>query len=148
MSLNKTDKRLSKPLLKPLLKQQGFGLPMALFVITVLAVIISSMSGLQNNAASSGALQVQAHRALFTAESGIEAALNLLIPPDGSIGQVCTTSPYFTYSFTSPGLNGCTATVNCTSINVNGENIYTLTSEGQCGSGVDLGTRTLEVRVK
>lgn len=144
MSLNRVAKQW--PSLR--LKQQGFGLPMALFVITVLAVIISSMSALQNNAASSGALQVQAHRALFTAESGIEASLNLLIPPDGSLGRACATVPYYEYTFTETGLNGCTATVTCTSINVNGENIYTLTSEGTCGSGVDLGTRTLEVRAK
>lgn len=129
-------------------KQQGFGLPMALFVITVLAVIISSMASIQNNAASSSSLQIQAHRALFSAESGIEAALNLLIPPDGSAGQACATAPYFSYAFTVPGLRGCNATVTCSEIIVNSENIYTLRSVGQCGSGLDSSSRTLEVRAK
>lgn len=132
------------------LKQQGFGLPMALFVITVLAVIISSMASLQNNAASSGALQVQAHRALFSADSGIEASLNILIPPDGSLGQACATSPFYSQTFASTviGLQGCSVAVTCSVITVAADDYYTLTSTGSCGSGVDLSTRTLEVRVK
>jgi MSHA biogenesis protein MshP len=130
--------------------QQGFGLPMALFVITVLAVIISSMASLQNNAASSSALQVQAHRALFSAESGIEASLNLLIPPDGSLGRACATDPFYTQTFAAVtlGLNGCEVTVRCSFINVASEDYFTLRSTGECGSYLDQSTRTLEVRVK
>jgi MSHA biogenesis protein MshP len=130
--------------------QQGFGLPMALFVITVLAVIISSMASLQNNAASSSALQVQAHRALFSAESGIEASLNLLIPPDGSLGRACSTSPFYDQTFPSipRGLQGCRVSVDCSVITVNSEDYFTLKSTGRCGAKLDLSTRTLEVRVK
>ncbi len=128
--------------------QQGFGLPMALFVITVLAVILATMASMQNNSASSSGLQTQSHRALFSAESGIEAALNLLIPPDGSAGRSCSTVPFYSYDFLVTGLNGCSATVSCSVISVSSVDYYTLVSTGQCGSGLDASQKTIEIRIK
>ena len=127
-------------------RQSGFGLPMAVFVITILAVIIAAMSSVQENSGASSALQVNAHRALFTAESGVQASLNLLIPPDGSPGQACTVSPFYTRTFTVSGLNNCSVSVSCSSVTVNGDNFYTLTSTGRCGSATDAAQRILEVR--
>ena len=128
--------------------QRGFGLPMALFVVTVLAIIIATMASMQGDAAASSSLQVQAHRAFYAAESGIEGALNLLLPPDGSPGQACTVSPFFNPTFTVTGLNGCSASVECSSVTVGGDDYYTLTSTGSCGSGLDAAQRVLEVRAR
>jgi len=96
----------------------------------------------------SGSLQVQGHRALFAAESGIEVSLNLLLPPDGSPGQACATDPYYSYTFTTAGLRNCTVTTTCSSVTVNSEDIFTLVSQGSCGSGFDAANRTLEVRAR
>jgi len=128
--------------------EQGFGLPMALFVITVLAVVIASMASMQNNSGQSGALQVQAHRAFYAAESGIEGALNVLLPPDGSPGRSCATAPFFETDFTVAGLRGCSTSVTCTQMTIGGEDLFTLRSQGFCGSGLDAAARTLEVRAK
>lgn len=128
--------------------QKGFGLPMALFVITVLAVIIAAMASMQGDSASSTGIQAQSHRALFSAESGIEAALNLLIPPDGSAGRSCATSPFYSYDFLVTGLNGCSASVSCSVITISSVDYYTLTSTGQCGSGLDASQKTVEIRIK
>lgn len=128
--------------------QSGFGLPMALFVITILGVVIATMFSVQEDSSASGALQVNAHRALFAAESGAEASLNLLLPPDGSPGRACSTSPFYSHSFTVSGLRYCSVTVSCSSITVNSDNYYSLTSTGQCGSNANAAQRVLEVRAQ
>jgi len=129
-------------------KQHGFGLPMALFVVTVLAIIIASMASLQSDSASGVSLQVQAHRAFYAAESGVEGALNRLLPPDGSPGLSCATAPFFSATFNVAGLNGCSTSVTCSSVTVSGNDYYTLISTGTCGSGVDAAQRILEVRAR
>jgi len=128
--------------------QRGFGLPMALFVITVLAVIVTAMGSMQQTSGQSSVLHIQGERAFYAAESGTEAALNVLMPPDGSPGRACATSPFFTVSFTASGLNGCSVVVSCTQMTVGGENLFTLISQGSCGAGMDQASRTLEVRAR
>ncbi|WP_320820375.1 hypothetical protein [Thalassolituus sp.] len=128
--------------------QGGFGLPMALFVVTVLALIIASMSQIQNDSSSSVSLQVNSHRAFYSAEAGIEIALNLLMPPDGSAGRSCATSPFYSQTYSVAGLNGCSVSVACDSMTVTGDNYYTLISTGSCGSGIDRAQRAIEVRAK
>ena len=59
-----------------LVSQAGFGLPMALFVITVLALIIASMSQIQNDSSSSVSLQVNSFKNAYnTQATGIQAIL-------------------------------------------------------------------------
>ena len=77
-----------------MIKQKGLGLPAAIFVITVLAVIITAMSSIQTRSGQSLSLQANSYRAFYAAESGAQLALNLLIPPDGSAGRQCDTSPF------------------------------------------------------
>lgn len=125
---------------------QGFGLPMALFVITVLALIIASMASMQNNNALGSALQVNGYRAFYASESGIEGALNVLLPPDGSPGRACTTVPFFEHSFSTSGLRDCDVSVSCSEITVGSDTLYTLTATGNCGQEYDAARRTLEVR--
>ena len=128
--------------------QSGFGLPVAVFVITVLAVIIAAMAGIQQNSSQSLSLQANSYRAFYAAESGAQLALNLLIPPDGSAGRSCSQSPYYTQSFAVTGLNSCSVSVACRSISDGGENYYIVSSTGQCGSGIDQAMRQVEVMVK
>jgi MSHA biogenesis protein MshP len=129
-------------------QQRGFGLPMALFVITVLAVIVTAMGSMQTTSGQSSVLHIQGERAFYAAESGTEAALNVLLPPDGSPGRACATSPFFSASFSASGLNDCSVSVSCAQMTVDGENLYTLTSQGSCGAGMDQASRTLEVRAR
>ena len=130
-------------------KQQGFGLPAAIFVVTILALIIAATSNIQRNSAEGMTLQIQSSRAFYSAESGIQVALNLLLPPDGSAGRSCATSPFFYQrNFTAAGLGNCSASVVCSSVTVNSETYYTLSSTGVCGTGIDRAQRQIEVRAK
>lgn len=131
-----------------MLKQAGFGLPAAIFIVTVLALIIATMANIQRNSSDGVSLQVQSSRAFYAAESGVEVALNLLLPPDGSAGRNCSTSPFYSQNYNVAGLRGCSVSVVCSSITVNSEDYFTLTSTGSCGSGIDAAQRQIEVRAK
>lgn len=137
--------RVSSP---QFIKQGGFGLPAAIFVITVLALVITTMARLQQSSADGSSLQLLSLRAFYAAESGIELALNVIIPPDGSAGRACATSPFYQQTFTVAGLNQCSAEVSCRELLIDGESQYVLLSRGQCGDGTLQAQRQIEVGVR
>jgi MSHA biogenesis protein MshP len=121
--------------------QRGAGLPVALFIITVLALLVLGMSQLQQSTSESVSLQIQSQRAFFAAESGAQIGVGrILADPDNP--QCFSES----IEFSEAGLVTCRAEITC-SVSTGGE-IFTLTSEGYCGSGLDEASRTVEVRVR
>jgi MSHA biogenesis protein MshP len=129
--------------------QKGLGLPAAIFVITVLALIAIALSGLEENNAVSLGVNVNSQRAFFAAESGAQIGLTKVFPPSGSATS-CTSSPAVVYSgtFNTKGLIGCSVSVSCVSDTAAGHNYFTFTSTGSCDSGLDAATREIEVRAK
>lgn len=129
-------------------KQSGAGLPVALFVITVLALLVAVMAQLQQGSAEAVSLQIQSQRALFAAESGAQVAVREAL--EGS-GCGAVSSPK---TFTAPGLSDCRAVLACASVSAEltgkspAEEIFTLTSTGQCGTGLDRAERVVEVKVR
>lgn len=130
------------------LKQRGAGLPVAIFIITVLALIVIGMAQLQESSGQAVSLQIQSQRAFLAADSGAQVGVAQVL--DGaSCGAL--TSPK---SFSTAGLNGCSAQVSCDSVqaDIEGnsalESVYTIVSAGQCGSGSDGARRVVEVRVR
>jgi MSHA biogenesis protein MshP len=129
-------------------QQIGAGLPIALFIITVLALIVASMAQQQESAGASVSQQILSQRAFYAAESGAQVAVNEALS-GGSCGSVSST-----VSFSSGGLSGCSADITCTSVqaDIDGspapETVFTLVSGGQCGSGPEAASRTIEVRVR
>lgn len=129
-------------------KQSGAGLPIALFVITVLSLLVLGMSQLLDSSAQSVGLQIQSQRAFFAAESGAQAGVALALD-----NANCAAVPS-SLSFSSAGLQACEAQLSCSSVqaDIDGnsapETVYTLVSEGRCGTGNDLASRTVEVRVR
>ena len=118
-----------------LARQRGVGLPVAIFVITVLAAFVVNMGYLVQDNASGRIEYVQALRALLAAESGGDFGLNVLFDPSDATtypSLSCSSTPV-TYSFDDdPGMKGCSASVTCSSANSSGETIYTITSVGSC----------------
>jgi MSHA biogenesis protein MshP len=132
-------------------RQRGAGLPVALFIITVLSLIVATMAQLQQGGAESVSLQIQSQRAFYAAESGAQVAVAQVLA--GDCGDVTN------QTFTLTGLSTCTATLSCAgpqTIDTNddgdfndiGEQVYTLTSTGSCGAGPDQAERVVEVRVR
>lgn len=128
-------------------QQSGAGLPIALFVITVLALLVLGMSQLQQGSGESLSLQIQSQRAFFAAESGAQVAVRDVLEAD-SCGAITTP-----LNFTAAALSGCSANLACESVSANiggsgGNTVYSITSTGQCGAGADQSTRVVEVRVR
>lgn len=126
--------------------QRGAGLPIALFIITVLALLVLGMSQLQESSGASISLQIQSQRAFHAAESGAQIAVRDVLE-----GSSCASmnSPV---NFGAGALINCSATLTCESVTAaiggGGNTVYSLTSTGQCGAGPDQSTRVIEVRVR
>ena len=129
-------------------KHRGAGLPVALFVITVLALVVVAMAQIQQGSGEAVSLQIQSQRALFAAESGAQVGVRQVLE-GGACGAL--TSPKV---FSTSGLSQCRAVMTCESISaeLNGsspeEVIFSLTSSGRCGNGADLAERIVEVKVR
>lgn len=129
-------------------RQTGLGLPAALFVIVVLALIAVAITELERTSAESFSFNVLSQRAFYAAESGAQVGLNRLFPPGGAASD-CTNAYFGTsQTYTQGGLNGCSVTVACRADTVGADTIFTLTATGQCGTGSDSAIRVIEVRAR
>ncbi|TGN38540.1 hypothetical protein [Marinobacter confluentis] len=128
----------------PLIPQKGAGLPVALFIITVLALIVFGMAQLQDSSSQSISLQIQSQRAFYAAESGAQVGVR-----NALVSGTCAAA---TIEFERPGLSSCSASLTCESVTANigggGNTVYSIESTGQCGDGADQAARVIEVRVR
>jgi MSHA biogenesis protein MshP len=129
------------------LKQSGLGLPIAIFLITVLAALALNLGLLVQDNAAARSEQITLVRTLLAAESGAGFGLNRLFDPTNApaySGLSCSSSTV-TYSLESDsGMSGCSAGVSCSSKTSGSETIYTITSIGSCDSL----SRTVKVDVR
>jgi MSHA biogenesis protein MshP len=123
-------------------KQTGAGLPVALFIITVLALLVVGMAQLQESSGRSISLQIQSQRAFFAAESGGQVGVKRVLA-DPSNPQCFADD---TLNFPTGGLSGCRADISCTDIT--GDGLFEVVSEGRCGSGQEEASRIVEVRLR
>ncbi|MDX1588761.1 MAG: hypothetical protein R3296_07460 [Oleiphilaceae bacterium] len=122
--------------------QQGAGLPLAIFLITVMALIVATIAQLQQTSGETAALDILSGRAFYAAESGAQLAMTEVLPDEDSL--VCPLDR--DYGFTRSGLRGCEAQV--TVVCEGDEPIARITSVGRCGSGPDRASRRVEVKVQ
>lgn len=128
-------------------KQRGVGLPMAIFIITVLALLLSILVSVTSSGTSVVVNQLQSSKAFYAAESGAQLALSKIIPATG-VAQACT-SNFASINFpSSVALSGCLAKVSCSQSVINSTTYFSVKSIGVCGQGVDQGRRMIEVMVK
>jgi MSHA biogenesis protein MshP len=125
--------------------QAGIGLPAAIFVITLMAVIAVAVNQLVSQNTQTYEEEINLTRAFYAAESGAGFAMNTLYPPEEYSAYAttaeCATGPR-TYNFSVEGINNCSAVVTCTEVTISGSNYATIESEGSCG---DL-ERTVQVQ--
>lgn len=125
-----------------LTRQAGAGLPVALFLITVLALIVAGIAQLQESSGRSVSLQIQSQRAFLAAESGAQVGVARVLANPAT--PACFTNS-ISVGFSQAGLAGCRATVTC---GTPGGGVFEVVSAGQCGSGQDQAARTVEVRLR
>ena len=126
--------------------QRGAGLPLAIFLITVMALITVTIAQLQQTTGEMESLDIQSTRAFYAAESGAQLFLTDVVPPNADGDVTCPPSP--TFNFEQEGLSGCTAEIGCDLDNDTEPLIATVTSTGICGTGMDRASRRIEVRVR
>ncbi|GGC83550.1 pilus assembly PilX family protein [Marinobacter halophilus] len=128
-------------------RQTGAGLPVALFIITVLALLVIGMAQLQESSSKAVSLQIQSQRAFFAAESGAQVALSALLLQGENIPLSCGIDISGTKSFASKGLAGCFAAISCSEFG-SAQSSLVIQSQGVCGVGADRAERMIEVRLR
>lgn len=124
-------------------KQQGLGLPVALFIITIMSLIAVAVNRLGEVSSQSYTQNILSVRAFYAAESGAQLRAQAVLSADPC---ACGATESITYDFTVAGLNQCSAITSCTSFIANSETFCTLVSIGRCDS--TNAERTVEVRLK
>lgn len=125
--------------------QHGVGLPAAIFIITIMALIAVAVNLLVEQNAESFEEELNLTRAFYAAESGAGFAMNRIFPPEEYptySGANCPNAAADTYAFNQGGLNQCSANVTCSRVSIGGTAYATITSVGRCGNV----ERTIQVR--
>lgn len=133
--------------MKRIIKQQGFSVMSALFVVVILALIGSYIVSLSTLTSASNNLIIQGQKAYLAANSGLEWGIYTVAPANGSGPYNCPTSPT-TLTFTQNGLKNFQAVVTCAATSVTEGsvtyNFFQITSVGSYTSNNrDYAMRTL-----
>lgn len=129
--------------------QTGSALVVAIFIITVMAMMAAAMIKINASQAVTTTQEILGTRAWFAAHSGIEISLNKLFPI-GDPNQMLTCD-VISNQIPLVDFDGCSVTVKCDQFS--GDSAETtrriqLRSTGRCGSGQYLVARQQQVWVK
>jgi len=127
--------------LKTASKQAGFGLPVAIFIITIMSIIAVAINRLNEASSQTYGQNVLSTRSFYAAESGAQ-----LRAQSALVGSPCTCGADKIYQFSVAGLASCQASTECTSFVANAETFCTIISVGSCDNFN--AQRTVEVRLK
>ena len=134
MSRSRVDRHLGR-------RQRGIGLVAAIFLIVVVAALVTAIARTVRTSADAFSLDVVSHRAFLAAESGAQLGLNRVFAPSGA--PACGN---WTWALDAAGLRSCTAEVACRSEIVDGTPYYTVESDGRCDVGGVVAERRVLVR--
>jgi len=133
-------------------KQGGYSLPIAVFILVIMALLAAAIVQLSSRNNLSSAQEVFSTRAFYAAESGASWAMSRLLFNTGSSvtkadSDIQCGNPVNgkTINFTPAGLAGCSATLSCSVDTVGSTGYYSIVSTGVCGAGQVQATRVVEV---
>jgi MSHA biogenesis protein MshP len=131
-------------------KQQGFLIPLALFILVVMGVLALTISRTSIQTHTSAIQEFTNIQAFYAAESGAQRGMQQLFFNANSkrldVDGRCSGWNQ-TFNFTSDGLRACRAQVNCAFVPdaANIRSFYTITSVGSCGADQYRAERTIQV---
>jgi MSHA biogenesis protein MshP len=125
-------------------KQSGLGLPVAIFIITIMSIIALAVNRLNEASSQTYSQNLLSTRSFYAAESGAQLRAQTVLPV--LTVDPCSCGSDVTYDFTVAGLNSCSAITICDEFTANGATFCTITSIGSCDN--TNAQRTIEVRVK
>lgn len=129
-------------------QQRGAGLPMAIFLITVMALIVTTIAQLQQSSGEMEALDILSTRAFYAAESGAQIGLVKALGEDGEGRKTRSCFNQFEPDLDQGGLKGCSAVVSCEPEGVPNPAMVVISSKGACGSGNGIASRKVKVKAQ
>ncbi len=133
-------------------KQQGFLIPVALFIVLLMGIFALTMSQLTSGARNSAVLEALSNQVFYAAESGAQYAMYTLffdVTSRATADTNCSTvNGMSDLALSASGLTGCTVDLGCSVTNdgTGTRSIYAITAAGSCGSGELTAERTLSVQ--
>ncbi|GGB62738.1 MSHA biogenesis protein MshP [Shewanella inventionis] len=115
--------------------QQGSALIIGIFVLTVMFLLAASLIRIVGDADESVNMEVWGTRALFSANSGADAALAQLFPLSGAPATCANVSPTWTPPANALGFYNCSVTINCNTATVGSVTQYRINSLAVCQTG-------------
>lgn len=130
-------------------RQQGFLMPLALFILVGMAALALAMSRISSNTFVGVTQESISVQAFYAADSGAAYAMHRLLFNAASSVDVdgrCNALNGGTLNLNAPGLQNCSAALTCAKAgSLNGDEVYTLRSAARCGSGTLTAERVVEV---
>lgn len=137
---------------KPLRKQDGLLIPVAMVIVVGIAVLALTISRITSQASISAYNEGISLQAFYAAESGAYYGMNQLLFNEAVRADVDTNCSDLNSNAAitgmANGLQACTVTVTCAVETVAGsiQSYYTIVSSAECGSGEIFAERSVEVR--
>jgi len=128
-------------------KQGGMGLPSAIFLITVLLILVAAIHQLNQTSASAFSRQWLSLQSLYMAETGAQLAATYQLSSAAS-SPACTNDFIDDLTINNSALSSCKVSVACQQQTMAGDTFFTFTSTGSCGLGADLTQRIVQIRIR
>lgn len=135
---------------KPVNKQRGSTLVIAVFVIVVLGGLVVALASLLRTSSDSVVVEVLGTRSHLAAQSGLEQAMMTVYPLNEEPVTDCSVDGQ-NYEFPDDrGLQQCTASISCDSESNADETFIhlTVTSIGGCKAGSQETSRQLQIETR
>ena len=138
---------------KPINKQRGNTLVIAVFVIVVLGGLVAALASLLRTSSESVVIEVLGARSYLAAQSGLEQAMMEVYPLNNSADTNCGVDGT-EYSFVgNQSLEQCSAAIRCDNENYTDKSntIYThlvITADGLCTAGSQRASRQLQIETR
>ena len=126
-------------------RQRGFGLPAAIFIIVIMALIAAAAVNILNKGLEGVSQEVMSTRAFYSAESGAQHVLSQLFPLNGGAANCAATS---SVNFNTTGLSNCSANMTCSATTIGSETFYTINSTGTCSTGSTTTVRQIQIMAR
>lgn len=135
-----------------LTRQKGFSLPIAVFILVIMALLAVGIAELSSRSNLSAAQEELSNRAFYAAESAASWGMSrLFFNAGGSADKAFSDNACaaiggsFNMAFNQPGLRTCFAVIGCSAQTANSTGYYRIASIGTCGTGQAQAIRRIEV---
>jgi len=118
-------------------QQRGVSIIFALFVVTVIGLLSAGLLQLTQTDSAANSGELLAFRAFMAAESGLQNKMTALYPPSTPEQVDVTQCVDSALTFSTPGLQYCSANLSCVNFNVADVEYFRITSTGVCQVGND-----------